>query len=100
MRYGRLLAIRATNSGFGLLWISKPAKLLGCISAIAQNEELENFGIHYQVCTDSVLSLTQIFGELTLLYSLHSVTRLLVRSPVKPIILSALTVRCGNVSPD
>ena len=96
----RLLVIKATNSGFGLLLMSKPAKLLGFISAIAPNKEPENFGIHCQVCTVSVRSLTQIFGELTLLYSLHSVTRLLERSLVKPIILSGLTVRCGNVSLD
>ena len=95
-----MLAIKATDSGFGLLLMSKPAKLLGFISAIAPNKEPENFGIHCQVCTNSVLSLTRIFEGLTLLYSLHSVTRLLERSLVKPIILSGLTVQCGNVSPD
>ena len=95
-----LLVIKATNSGFGLLLMSKPAKLLGFISATAPNKVPKNFGIHCQVFTVSVRSLTQIFGELTLLYSLHSVIRLLVRSLVKPIILSGLTVRCGNVSPD
>jgi hypothetical protein len=82
-----------------LLWMSKPAKLLGFISVIVLNKEPQNFGIHYQVCTDSVLSLTQIFGGLTLLYSLHSVTRLLEKSLVKLIILSGLTVRGGNMSP-
>lgn len=96
----RLLAIKATNSGFGLLLMSKPTKLLGFILVIAPNKEPENFGILCQVSTVSVLSLTRIFGGLTLLYSLHSVTRLLERSLVKPIILSGLTVRCGNVSPD
>ena len=77
-----MLVIKATNSGFGLLLMSKPAKLLGFISAIAPNKEPKNFGIHCQVCTDRVLSLTRIFGGLTLLYSLHSVTRLLERSLV------------------
>ena len=96
----RLLAIKATNSGFGLLLMSKPTKLLGFILVIAPNKEPENFGILCQVSTVSVLSLTRIFGGLTLLYSLHSVTRLLERSLVKPIILSGLTVRCGNVCPD
>ena len=50
----RLLAIKATNSGFGLLLMSKPARLLGFISVIAPNKELENFGIHCQVYTCAV----------------------------------------------
>jgi hypothetical protein len=95
-----VLVIKATNSGFGLLWMSKPAKLLGFISVIAPNKEPKNFGMLCQVFTVSVRSLTQIFGELTLFYSLHSGTRLLARSLVKPIILSDLTVKYANVFPD
>ena len=53
----RLLAIKATNSGFGLLLMSKPTKLLGFILVIAPNKEPENFGILCQVSTVSVLSL-------------------------------------------
>lgn len=44
-----------------------------------------------------IISEKQIFGELTLLYSLNNFTRLLGKRLVIPIVLNGLTVRCGHV---